>query len=83
MVEGLRGSYCLSKRMTRMIVLPAVCGIDHRETKVEERGQEEVIARVQARDETVLNLGGGRGDKKGYKFRMYLSCKTSNASLKE
>lgn len=83
MVQSMRGSYCLSKRVTRMTVLPAVCRLDHRETKVEERGQEEVIARVWARDETVLNLGGGRGDRKEYKFRIYLSCKNSNALLQE
>lgn len=64
-----------------MTVLPAVRRLDHREAKAEERGQEEVIARVQARD--FLNLGGGRGDKKEYKFRMYLSCQNSSALLKE
>lgn len=66
-----------------MIVLPAVCKIDHREIRVEEGGQEEVIARVQARNDTVLNWDGGRGDKKKDTFRMYFSCKTSNALLKE
>lgn len=37
----MRGSYCISKRMTGMIMLPAVCRIDHREIKEEERGQKE------------------------------------------
>lgn len=46
MVQGTRGIYGLSKRVTSMIMLAALCRMDHREIEVEERGQQESTAKV-------------------------------------
>lgn len=59
----MRGNYCLSKRVTRKITLPSLYRRDHGEIKVEESGQEEAIAKIQARDGTVLRLGDCSGDR--------------------
>lgn len=45
-----------------MITLSDLCWVDHKEIKVEGRGQGEAIAKIQARDGTVLHLSDRRGD---------------------